>query len=435
MTDPTTRPARAQARPGVRARTRTRTAAAAGAVTGLTALALIASATSAAAASGATAADRAIAAHLKTRFPAAHLGGNAVGLVLDAASGRTVWSSRSGTGEMPASTEKLATAVIALYVLGPGHTVRTRTVRSGSTLYLVGGGDQYLTTAALKSLAASTAKALKAAHRTTVTLRVDDSLFPAPALSPGWNSGYYPETLAPVRALALLDDQSSDTAVHAGKVFAAQLAALGVHASAPKRAKAPKGASAVASHTSAPLSTAIEYMLKQSDNNIAEGVARLAALGEHRAATWQGVDTTVRSVLGHYKIPLAGVKIYDGSGLSRSDRMTANALTRLVALAVNPADHAALWPILPGLPVAGRDGTLSAAEGRFTTSPSKCAAGKVDAKTGTLTGATALAGLTKGKDGRWKAFAFVENGLVSANSTAQARNGVDGLAATVNGCW
>jgi D-alanyl-D-alanine carboxypeptidase/D-alanyl-D-alanine-endopeptidase (penicillin-binding protein 4) len=59
--------------------------------------------------------------------------------------------------------------------------------------------------------------------------------------------------------------------------------------------------------------------------------------------------------------------------------------------------------------------------------------GKVKGKTGTLTGAIALSGLTQGKDGRWKVFSFIEN-----NSTADAgaiKDSLDGLAATVNGCW
>ena len=391
----------------------------------------------ASAAGGPTAADRTAAARLKTRFPAAGLGSGRVGKVLDVASGRTVWSSRAGTGRMPASTEKLAVAVSALTVLGPGHTERTRTRYQAGTLYLVGGGDQLLTTADLKALAVATAKALKQHGLKATALRVDDSLFPAPTAadaSPGWLRGYYPSELAPVRALALSGARVSDTALAAGKLFAQQLAAAGVRlpAGAPKRKTAPASAVDLASHTSKPLSKAVEHMLKVSDNNTAEGLLRLTALAEHRPATWQGGTAAVRAVLTGYGVPLAGVKLYDGSGLSRSDRMTASALAALVALSVEPRYDKQLWPLFDGLPVAGRDGTLAASEHRFTTRPSSCAAGRVHAKTGSLHDADALVGVTKGKDGRWKAFAFVENGPVSA---AGARRGLDGLAATVDGCW
>ena len=55
------------------------------------------------------------------------------------------------------------------------------------------------------------------------------------------------------------------------------------------------------------------------------------------------------------------------------------------------------------------------------------------AKTGTLTGAIALSGVTQGKDGRWKVFSFVENNSTAQNS--EITDAMDGLAATVNGCW
>src|SRR3954452_24927453 len=85
-------------------------------------------AASASAAGGLTGADKTMAGKLDQRVGVAHLGSNVVGEVRDVASGRTVWSKRSSTGLMPASTNKLATAVAALTVLGPGHTVNTKTV-------------------------------------------------------------------------------------------------------------------------------------------------------------------------------------------------------------------------------------------------------------------------------------------------------------------
>ena len=85
-----------------------------------------------------------------------------------------------------------------------------------------------------------------------------------------------------------------------------------------------------------------------------------------------------------------------------------------------------------GLPVSGRLGTLRASLGRFTTAPSKCAAGKVVAKTGSLSDAVALAGYTRGTDGRLKAFAFVVN---YRHADLALRRHVDALAATVTGCY
>jgi serine-type D-Ala-D-Ala carboxypeptidase/endopeptidase (penicillin-binding protein 4) len=84
-----------------------------------------------------------------------------------------------------------------------------------------------------------------------------------------------------------------------------------------------------------------------------------------------------------------------------------------------------------GLPLSGRTGTLRASLGRFVTIESACARGRVHAKTGTLGDAAALAGWTKGSDGRIKAFAFVVNGK-KANLTLKRK--LDALAATVTGC-
>jgi D-alanyl-D-alanine carboxypeptidase/D-alanyl-D-alanine-endopeptidase (penicillin-binding protein 4) len=86
-----------------------------------------------------------------------------------------------------------------------------------------------------------------------------------------------------------------------------------------------------------------------------------------------------------------------------------------------------------GMPIAGRTGALRASYGRFTASTSKCAVGKVHAKTGTLSDAVALSGWTRGTDGRVKAFAFVING--KPTSTTVMRQNVDMLAATVTGCY
>jgi D-alanyl-D-alanine carboxypeptidase/D-alanyl-D-alanine-endopeptidase (penicillin-binding protein 4) len=392
------------------------------------------------AATAPTAADRTVAARLRVRFPAAGLGPGRVGQVLDVASGRTVWASGAEDGRMPASTDKLAVAVAALTVLGPAHTERTRTRYAAGTLYLVGGGDQLLTAYGLRALAVATATALRQHHLPVGAFRVDDSLFPAPSAataSPGWRPGYYPHELAPVRALALTGARVDDTALAAARLFAHQLATAGVRlptepAARGERGTAPADALDLASHTSPPLARAVEHMLKVSDNNTAEGLLRLIAVARHLPPTWRGGTAAVRAVLAGYGVPLGGVRLFDGSGLSRRDRMTAASLSALAALAVDPRYAALLRPLFDGLPVAGRDGTLAADLHRFSSAPSRCAAGRVHAKTGSLHDAAALVGVTRGEDGRWKAFAFVENGSVPL---ARARQGFDRLAATVTGCW
>ncbi len=152
---------------------------------------------------------------------------------------------------------------------------------------------------------------------------------------------------------------------------------------------------------------------------------------QRQSTTWSGARTAQASVLG--KQGLGITSGYDGSGLSRSDRVTSYQLARIVDRGLDTS-YPDLWPMRSPsfMPTAGRTGTLSASSSRFTGVPGKCAAGKVWAKTGSLSDVVALAGYTTGTDGRLKAFAFIENGKDSTRAMKQA---FDNLAATVNGCY
>ncbi|MEU0303803.1 D-alanyl-D-alanine carboxypeptidase/D-alanyl-D-alanine-endopeptidase [Streptomyces sp. NPDC006175] len=373
--------------------------------------------------------------NLDARSQDKNIGATFSGVVLDAESDEVIWGHDAKTALMPASNTKLATATGALTLLGPDHTFSTKVVYGDGTLTLVGGGDRTLTTADLTELAKSAAAGLKNAGLDTVKVRIDDSLFADPTLAEGWNSSYYDDQIAPVRSLVVDGKLVQDTAIDAGKVFAAQLADQGIGVTGDvTRGQAATTDFPVAEHRSAELSVIVKQMLKTSDNDIAETLLRATALASGRAATYEGGTAAVRDVLtGWYGISVSNFEIHDGSGLSRSNRITAQTVAEILDLTTDPR-HTKLKSISEGLPVAGEAGsTLGPEWGRFDTANSECAVGQVKGKTGTLTGATALSGLTQGKDGRWKIFSFIEN-----NSTAEGaaiKDSLDGLAATVNGCW
>ncbi|MEH0581592.1 MULTISPECIES: D-alanyl-D-alanine carboxypeptidase/D-alanyl-D-alanine-endopeptidase [Streptomyces] len=380
--------------------------------------------------------DQQMVTNLETRVLDQRLGANVSGVVLDADSDSTLWDHNGATAMMPASNVKLATSTAALTVLGPHHRFTTKVVYGNGTLTLIGGGDRTLTTADLTELAKTAVAGLKAAGLTTVKVAVDDSLFPEPTLANGWNTGYYPDSVAPVRALVVDGHGVEDTSLDAGQVFAQQLATAGVTVDgAVGRATASKGDVPVARHTSAPLSDIVHTMLKTSDNNMAETLLRMTALGAGRQATFEDGTQVVRQVLSQrYGVSLDHFEMYDGSGLSRADRIPAATLADILELLTESRYAHTLGSILDGLPVSGEAGsTLGPEWGRFDDVNSKCAVGKVHAKTGTLTGAIALSGLTQGKDGKWKVFSFIENG--STANPNDIKDAMDGLAATVNGCW
>jgi D-alanyl-D-alanine carboxypeptidase/D-alanyl-D-alanine-endopeptidase (penicillin-binding protein 4) len=106
----------------------------------------------------------------------------------------------------------------------------------------------------------------------------------------------------------------------------------------------------------------------------------------------------VRRDLRAAGVPLAGVDIADGSGLSRDDRVTAHELTSILVLIWNdPRMRSVVWAALP---IAGQSGTL---QNRLLDNPARAL---VRAKTGTTDIASALSGYV----GRRYAFVAIENG-------------------------
>ena len=99
-------------------------------------------------------------------------------------------------------------------------------------------------------------------------------------------------------------------------------------------------------------------MLTNSDNDIAEALARQTAVADGRARRASpAAARPSRAQLKKLGLPLTGARLHDGSGLDRDDRLTAGLLTALLVKAGDPA-HPDLRPVLTGLPVAGFTGTL-----------------------------------------------------------------------------
>jgi D-alanyl-D-alanine carboxypeptidase/D-alanyl-D-alanine-endopeptidase (penicillin-binding protein 4) len=334
---------------------------------------------------------------------------------------------------------KIVTAMTVLDALGAQATVSTPAyLTPAGRVILVGAGDPMLDRARLRTLAVAAADAARAARPRTaapvVTVGFDDSLYARPTRPTGWPAGYWPTVGAPVQPLVVDGRDSLDTAADAARIFAGQLGAAGLQVTGtPRRmppATWPEGTVQVGAVASAPVGQMVAHMLSISDNDVAEGLLRLAAVRTGRPGTWAGGRAAQLATLHRYAVPTDGVRLYDGSGLSRSDRLTAQALVRLLTVAsTHPAFGATF---AQGMPVAGVSGSLRPARSRFVTAPSSCATGRLVAKTGTLTGSEALAGWTlrEGEPDRY--FAFVVTGR---STTLAGKRALDGLAATVTGCW
>ncbi|MGW2084725.1 D-alanyl-D-alanine carboxypeptidase/D-alanyl-D-alanine endopeptidase [Streptomyces sp. NPDC001880] len=360
------------------------------------------------------------------------LGKRRTAVVIDTASGERLYDQGADTPMTPASTVKIATAVAALSALGPEHRIAT-TVRASAdsrSIVLVGGGDPTLDKAALRELAADTARALKDRGVDKVRLGYDTSRYSGPARHPiGPN-----ENIAPVSALMTdegrLDNsdsgpapRSDDPAGDTARTFAKFLDDAGIATgSGPKRGRPAAGSEKVAEHRSAPLSALVERALTNSDNDIAEALARQTALAAGEPADFDGGRRAVTAQLKKLGLPLKGADLADGSGLNRKDKVTAGLLAGLLARAADP-DHPELRPVLTGLPVAGFSGTLS---DRYT--GKSAGTGLIRAKTGTLTGVNTLAGTVVDRQGRLLAFAFLASGTTSPTD---AQSALDRLATTL----
>jgi D-alanyl-D-alanine carboxypeptidase/D-alanyl-D-alanine-endopeptidase (penicillin-binding protein 4) len=152
-------------------------------------------------------------------------------------------------------------------------------------------------------------------------------------------------------------------------------------------------------------------MLHQSDNTIAEVLTRVLAVHDGRRAVPSEAMLSVRAALGELGLDITGLELYDGAGFSVRNRIPPRVLTeglRAAALAEQTRE-------LPGwLAEAGLTGTL---DDRYTSSPG---AGVVRAKTGSLTGVTALSGIVFTAEGRPLVFSVLADGMPYGQDRPQA---------------
>ena len=383
-----------------------------------------------------------LAALLTARLRNPALGRDVAMIVTDAATGAVLAQHRASSPHLPASNMKLVTAVTALTVLGADTRYSTK-VRAGATptdVVLQGGGDPLLRASELTALAKDTAKALTTAGTSPapVTVHVDDSLFPtspASTLAPGWKKAYIPSVVSPVTALGRLGDYSRDPSARTAAAFASALTAAGVPATVGAPATSEPTAATLATSTGHTVVQDVARMLLVSENNVAEVLFRQVALAAGQPATWAGGSTAARATLTRLGLPVDGLTLADGSGLSRDDRLTATFLADLLRYA--RVQHPTLYaPMFAdgALPLAGVTGTLGPQDSRFVTPHATCAAGKARAKTGTLVDTIALSGIAQATVGE-RIFSFLVNHRPQSVPELRTRQAIDGLVATIVGCW
>lgn len=329
-------------------------------------------------------------------------------VAIDLRTGTTVFAHNAERSLLPASAEKLPVSFAALKVLGPRFRFRTEVVGLGSrtgrvwhgNLWLVGYGDPTLDKSDLDRLARTFAAT--GIRRVVGRVLGDDTRFDARRAGLGWKSRYLGIESRPISALSVAGAPLigvNGSAIAAARAYVAALARRGITVTGSAGARrAPSDALPIAFDLSQPLSELLRRVNGESDNFAAEILLKeLGATAAEQGSSAAGARV-VRRVLRQAEVPLAGVRIADGSGLSRFDRLTAEALTSMLVAGRN--DPAMREAFVSSLAVAGVSGTL---ERRLDIRPTRS---RVIAKTGTTFRSSALAGFV----GRRYVFAILQNG-------------------------
>lgn len=155
---------------------------------------------------------------------------------------------------------------------------------------------------------------------------------------------------------------------------------------------------------SPPLTEIATVLMKVSQNLYAETL--LKALGRSRGGfgTWAGGLAISRETLKAWGVPDDAYVLYDGSGLSRYNYVTAETLTTVLAHMYQDARHREAFAAT--LPIAGKDGTVSSRLKRTR------AEGNALAKTGSIANVRALSGYLKTRDGETLVFSILTNDFV-----------------------
>jgi len=156
---------------------------------------------------------------------------------------------------------------------------------------------------------------------------------------------------------------------------------------------------------------------------------RHVALARDLDASFTGGARAVREVMRELGVRTAGLTMYDGSGLSRQDRIAPSTLLEVLARSLDP-EHPRLEGVASGLPVAGFSGSL--ARERFVIR-AEAGLGRVRAKTGTLRGVHGLSGVVVGRDGSVMLYAALTD-RVKEPDVLFARAQLDRISSALAAC-
>jgi D-alanyl-D-alanine carboxypeptidase/D-alanyl-D-alanine-endopeptidase (penicillin-binding protein 4) len=314
----------------------------------------------------------------------------------------------------PASTMKLVTAITALDRLGGSYQFRTQLYYTGTIenhtlngdLYCVGGFDPAFNNDDMRAFVES----IQRMGVDTIRGRIvaDKSMKDADLLGEGWCWDDDNPKLSPLsygRDIEFLERFVREL-IDCDVVLDVRMT----------ESRLPDDAYPICTrfHT---MDQILQRMMKKSDNFYAEAMFyQLGAATGHRPSTAKHSAQVVKQLIqkvGNGKNPY---RVADGSGLSLYNYVTPELEMRLLRYAYRNSNI--YQHLLPSLPIAGVDGTLNTRmKGTF-------AEENVKAKTGTVTGISALAGYCTSANGHLLCFSIINQGIMKSDSGRNFQNKV-----------
>ena len=303
----------------------------------------------------------------------------------------------------PASTMKLVTAITALDRLGGDYEYQTRFCYSGTlsgatlkgNLYVIGGFDPTLTADDVATMVESIRE--QGVDTIRGNLVADRTMKETLDYGEGWcwdddNPMLIPLTIG--RKDIFMTTFKRELQRQGVVLVGGQL----------QEAPAPSNVRTLSTYRHA-IDVILERMLKDSDNFYAESMFyQTAASSGRKLAKATEARNITRQLIKRLGLGGEQYRIADGSGLSLYNYVSPELLVRLLIHAYRTPDI--LKHLMPALPIAGVDGTLKK---RMIDTP---AYDNVKAKTGTVTGISALAGYLTTADGRPLCFAIINQGVM-----------------------
>jgi D-alanyl-D-alanine carboxypeptidase/D-alanyl-D-alanine-endopeptidase (penicillin-binding protein 4) len=325
-------------------------------------------------------------------------------ILIDPVTGETIFEYSATSFRKPASLLKILSATALLTYLTPDHRFTTE-ISTGSepnTLIIAGSLDPWMERNGILAIQMGRVSLPKIVKTALKKLDADNG--------------------EPIKTLRIEHSEMHSTDLD---FIEAQFKARNIKVSTLKVTSAEArlyAKESIAKFESPPLQTIMDWMLLWSENTLGDRMAMYAAMNAGFGYTKSGIEKVFVKTLTDLEIDATGLNAVDGSGLSKSNKVSARMIGQLLLKTYSNEKYRTIYG---GLPIGGVSGTMQT---RFIKS-APSAIGLVRAKTGTLNGTVSLAGYVQGGDREYIFVAIADQIPKGTTAAKAARTALDKMLA------